>query len=141
MQDFIQMATAKLGGDESSIKSATGGLLGMIGKQLGEGDFKQLLDKFPGADALLAGPAADAASPGSEGGGLLSGVVGSLSSALGGKLGGLLGGASALKDSGLSADKIGPFVETFIGYVREKGGSGLVDKVLGKVAELAKLLG
>ena len=68
MQEFIQMAMQKIGGDEQTVKKATGGVLGMIQKQASGGDFKELLTKLPGAEALMGESAGSEESSGGGGG-------------------------------------------------------------------------
>jgi hypothetical protein len=138
MNDFIQMAVSKLGVSEQSAKSATGGVLDMIQKQVGGGDFSKLLGAVPGAaDLLKSAPA----SGGSGGGGGLGGILGAASGLLGGKAGSILGAASMLEKSGLSLDKAGPFVSMLMDYFKGKAGNDLVSQILGKVPDLKKLVG
>ncbi len=136
MNDFIQMAVSKLGVSEQSAKSATGGVLDMIQKQVGGGDFSKLLGAVPGAADLLK----SAPSSGGGGGGL-GGILGAASGLLGGKAGSILGAASMLEKSGLSLDKAGPFVSMLMDYFKGKAGNDLVSQILGKVPDLKKLLG
>ena len=53
LQDFIQSAMKSLGTTEQATRSATGGVLQLIKQYAGQGDFKEILDKVPGTDALL----------------------------------------------------------------------------------------
>lgn len=136
IQDFIASAAGSLGEDEGKIQSATGGLLQLIQDQVEEGDFHDLLSALPGASSLLGG-----ASGGKSGDGLLGGLAGMASSALGGKLGSSVGVLQLLGKSGLDSGQIGPFVSLFFGFMKQKGSSDLVGKILGKIPELAKLAG
>ena len=70
----------------------------------------------------------------------LGGLGAMASSLLGDKVGGLVKSLSSLGDVGLSADKLAPFVSLLFGFLREKGGSELIGRVLGKVPELAKMV-
>lgn len=135
MNDFIQMAVSKLGVSEQSAKSATGGVLDMIQKQVGGGDFSKLLGAVPGAADLLK------TAPASGGGGGLGGLLGAASGLLGAKAGSILGAASMLEKSGLSLDKAGPFVSMLMDYFKGKAGNDVVSQILGKVPDLKKLLG
>lgn len=167
MQDFINMASSQLGISEQQSTSAAAGMLGLLQKNMGGGDFSGLLGQLPGAGDLL-GQATGGALGGNHGGG---GGLGGIAGALGGLLGGgsshsssglgglmqtasgLLGGQSGgsgdvlglvgglLGNSGISPDKLGPFVGLFMQYIQGKAGQGGVDSVLGALPDLKKLLG
>jgi hypothetical protein len=131
--DFIQESKNSLGLSEGTARSATGGILQMVRKQAGEGDFSQLQEKIPGADRLLQ----DAPAGESEGskGGMLGGIMGAASSALGGKGGSMLGLAAIASQSGLG-DKVGPFASKFIDFVRSNAGEGIAAKLTEKIPDL-----
>lgn len=132
--DFIGESTRSLGLSEGAARSATGGILQMVRKQAGEGDFAQLQEKIPGADRVMQ----DAPGGGQEGGkgGMLGGLMGAASSALGGKGGSAMGLAAIASQSGLGGDKMGPFVSKFIDFVRSNAGEGMVSKLTEKIPEL-----
>jgi hypothetical protein len=131
--DFIQESTRSLGLSEGTARSATGGILQMVRKQAGEGDFAQLQEKIPGADRLLQ----DAPTGKSEGGqgGILGGIMGAAGSALGGKGGSLMGLGAIATQSGLG-DKVGPFVSKFIDFIRSNAGEGMASTLTDKIPEL-----
>ena len=129
MEDFIKMATSQLGIGETETRSATGGLLGMLKGQLGEGVFGELLEKLPGADALVG--EAEAATEEDDGGGMLGGLLEKAGSLLGGNAGGAASLLGMLSKSGLDASQAGSFVTMFVDFVKDKLG----DDLFGKIAD------
>jgi len=71
MDEFLQMATSKLGMSADGAKSATGGLLGLIKDTGDAGDVSELFSKLPGAESLLGA----AAKSDGGGGGLLASLA------------------------------------------------------------------
>jgi hypothetical protein len=129
VQDFIQGVAKKLGIGADTAKEATGGLLGMIQQHAPKADFATLLEKVPGAKALLPAKAA--------GGG---GVMGALGGAMGGGLGKALGAADTLGKLGLDAGKLGGFVGQLGAYLQPLLGGDLVKRLLGSVPGIGALL-
>ena len=116
MQDFIDLASSKLGIGADTAKSATGGLLGLIKDNADAADFSALTDKLPGAADIAETPA-----PAGDGG--------------------ALGALSALSGTGLSLDKIGDFAKLFMDFVKPKLGADLLGRIASKVPGLGSLLG
>ena len=87
MDEFIKVATEKLGIGEAESRSAASGIPNLIRDKLDGGDFTDLMDKLPGAEALLG--AADTGA-GATGGGLMGGMLGKAASMLGGEAGAAL---------------------------------------------------
>lgn len=137
MNDFIQMAMSQLGLNQQTAQSATGSVLQMIQKNAPAGDFGKLLQSVPGAGDMLKMAGGTAGG----GGGGLGGLLGAASGLLGGKLGAAAGALSMLEKSGLGADKIGPFANLLMGYLKNKGGADLVSGLLSNVPDLKKLMG
>ncbi|MDJ0521299.1 MAG: hypothetical protein QNJ90_04420 [Planctomycetota bacterium] len=135
MLDFIQDAAGKLGIGEDTAKSATGGLLGLIQEHADPADASEMLSKLPGAAELIP------SGGDSGGGGLLGGLGDALGGALGGGAGGALGAVEALSKTGLSADKLGSFLELFKNFALPKLGPDLLQRLLGKIPGLGSLLG
>lgn len=138
MQDFIQDAVGKLGIGKDTAEAATGGLLGLIKEHADPGDAVDMLSKLPGAEALIKSAAGGGDS---GGGGLLGGIGDALGGALGGGASSALGAVQALTKTGLSADKLGGFVELFKNFALPKLGPDLLKRLLGKVPGLGSLLG
>lgn len=132
--EFVQSAAKQIGISDEAAKSATGGLLGLVKDQAGQGDFDQLREKLPGADSITSDESSGAGS-------MLGGAGKMLSGALGGKLGGAAGALGMFSKSGLDAGQAGQFVSMFFNFAKGKAGSGLVEQILGKMPEIKKLLG
>ena len=136
MQEFIQMAVNQFGIKEETARSATGGLLQVLQKNVGAADFQNLQDAVPGASDLL-----ESVSGGGGGGSLLKGVMGKALSAVGVEGGAALGIVGMLSQTGLGAKQVTEFVPMFVGYLKDKAGAGMVTQLLGKVPELKQLAG
>jgi hypothetical protein len=134
MDEFIQMAVQHLGISEDTARKATGGLLSFLQKHADSGSVQELFAKVPGAKELVQ-HAPQQGGEGKGGGGMLGGALGAASE----KIGGAAGLMGVLKQSGLDADKIGPFVNKFVQFVRDKAGPGVADKLLSSVPQLKKL--
>ncbi|MDJ0806645.1 MAG: DUF2780 domain-containing protein [Gammaproteobacteria bacterium] len=135
INDFIQMAVSNLDLSEDTARSATGGLLQMIQDKVGGDEASQLMEQLPGSQELMS-----IASDGNSGGGL-GGLVSQVGSMLGGNLGSAAGLLGMLGDAGLSADKLGPFASLFVGFLKDRIDSGVVDQIMEKLPELQELLG
>ena len=135
MEEFIKAAAVQLGIGEDKIKSATGGLLGMIKEHAGEGLASDIMNKLPGASALV-NESGGASGGGSVGGGMLGGLMSSASKMLGGNAGKALGLAAVLKSAGLSLDQTGSFVNMFADFVKSKLGDDLWNKVAEFIPDL-----
>lgn len=138
MQDFIQQAAQQLGASESSIQSATGGVLSLLKDKSDDSDFASLAGKIPGLAELAT--SGQTAAEGTGGGGLM-GMVSSSLSGLGGNLGGAASLVSLIGKSGLSTDQAGGFATMLVGFLQQNAGGDLVGKILSKVPELKKLAG
>ncbi|MCW5697103.1 MAG: DUF2780 domain-containing protein [Bauldia sp.] len=131
MDEFIKLATDKLGIDSSTATGAVGALLGLIKKEGDPGAVGDLFSKLPGASALAGAPA--------EGGG--GGLVGKIGGMLGGLVGGGGGeGIAGLAASGLSPDKVPGFVSTFIDWIKQKVGPDIVDRIVSSIPALKAIV-
>ena len=135
MKELIDQITSQLGVPESNASAATSGVLELIQNNAGEGDFKELLSKLPGASSLLEQSASSGAQQ-SAAGGLLGGVLGAAASGLGGKLGAAVGLMDVLGKSGIGSDQSGNFLSLFMNFVKSKAGGELLGRVLGNLPEL-----
>lgn len=137
MEEFINMAVKQLGISKEAGTSATGGMLGLLQKQLGGGDFSKVFGAIPGASQL----AGSSAGGGGGAGGLLGSALGAIGSKVGMDLGGAAGLLGVLGKSGLNTDQFGPFVKLFMEFVKGKSGGGATDLLMSKLPELKKLIG
>jgi hypothetical protein len=133
------MAVKQLGIPEAATKSATGGILSMVQKHVGAGDFTKLLGGVPGINDMMKQGAA--AKPDAGVGGAIGGMLGKLGGNLPGGLGQAAGLMGIFQGAGLGGDKMGPFVGLLFNYLKGKAGAGNVDSLLTKLPEIKKLLG
>jgi len=127
MEDFIKMASRRLGLGESETRSATGGVVDLLKGQMGSGMFSQIKDKIPGFDSVSS--ETDSADEG--GGGMFGGLVGKAASMLGGDTGKAARIMDILQKSGLNAEKGGSFLTMFADFVKDKVGDELWGKIAG----------
>jgi Protein of unknown function VcgC/VcgE (DUF2780) len=126
-----------MGGGSAPAPSAPAsgvGLGGMLGGLLGGGGGSSAGGIAGAVGGLLGGGSGGSSNP-----------LGAVASLLGGSGGG--GAASALSalgvlnSAGLSMDKIGPFVQMFLGYVQNNAGAGAQASIMNALPDLKKLLG
>lgn len=138
MNELINQLTSQLGIDkgtaESALQSATSLLKDNISGEL----FGKLSSSVPGLSEMVGAGAKEASSGG--GGGLLGKLASTASSMLGDRLGGGLEMGAALAESGLPTDKLQDFIMMFVGFIKEKAGSEMVDQLLSNFPMLANLL-
>jgi len=134
LEEFIKLASGKLGIDASTATSAVGSLLGTIKQQGDPAAVGQLFSKLPGASKLAAS-ANDGSGGGSEG------VLGKIGGMLGGVLGGKGEALGGLATSGLSPEKIPAFVSEFIDWIKQKVGPDVVNKVVSSIPALKSIVG
>lgn len=138
MHEFIENVTSKLGISQDQAQSATGSIMQMLRKQMNPQDYQQLEQKLPGSQELtqqVSSPEDQSAQQQAGGGGLGS-MLGSLTGGAGGGMANLMG---MFTKSGLKGNQVNSFVSMFLGYVRQKGGGGLLDKILQQVPGLSSL--
>lgn len=133
MQDFIRMASSRLGLSDSQTRSATGGLLQGLKQNVSDSDFSELQQQMPESQDLMQ------EAPQQEGG-LMGGLTSQIGK-LGGKLGSIGGIAGPLLSSGLNQDQAGGLVSMFLDYVRQKAGSGLLGRIVSQVPGLESFAG
>lgn len=137
MDEFISMVTDKLGIGETESRSVTGGILKMLKDQLDDTAFGSLLEKIPGADALVEQSEAAAAEPDSgSGGGLMGSLTSMAGSLLGGGDSGMAGVVKIVGDSGIGLDKAGGFLSALISFLKEKLGDEMFSNLAAKLPDL-----
>lgn len=134
MDEFLRLATTRLGVSEQTARGATSELLKFLQQKARPDSASMLLDKLPGARELLAG--ASSASRGRT-----SGVLGALGNLLGGKAGTSLVLLALLQNVGLDNRDAGRFVGMFVDFARQKVGAGVVDGLLAQIPELESFAG
>jgi hypothetical protein len=141
VDELIEQLTKKLGIDPSVANAGVSKMMAMLKSHVGDDLFGKISGMIPGAGEAAEAEPGIASGEGADGGGMLGKLAGMASAALGGKAGGGLEMASALANSGIDAEKLGPFVDTVIEFLKEKLGDDVVDEILNKFPMLKTLLG
>ena len=126
MEDVVARLAAQFGMTEGKTRGAIGVLLKLIDAHAAPQDVALLLEKLPGAQALLN----EAKQSKRSGGGLFS----SLAGALGG--GGLMETATELQKQGVGMSQMRPFITAFAEQAEEKAGRDLVERIAGSIPGL-----
>lgn len=136
--DLVNLLTQQLGINTQQASGGLGLLMGAAKAKLG-GDFGQVANAVPGAEALIE-EAAKSQGAGAAAGGGIGGALGAIGGLLSGAGGGALGSlgnlaslAGGFKQLGLGPDMIGKFVPIVLGFVQSKGGDatkGLLERAL-----------
>lgn len=134
MQQFIDLVTSQLEVGESESKLATSGIMDFIRDRLDDASYSKLISQLPGASEFLAENAPPIEQQAADG------VLGSLTSMAGGLLGekgaGIAGVAAAIAASGISIDKVGSFLTTLIGFIRDHLGAREFNELAAQIPDL-----
>ena len=128
LQELIDRIVAAAGVPPEKAAKALGIILNLIQTQGNQNKVGELMDKLPGARALVEQHGGDGAGHG--GGGLLGMLAG-------GMMGGPLAAISKLSAAGLSMDQIKALGTTTLDYAKEKAGPELVKEVAGAIPGLS----
>ena len=128
MQELIDRIVTVAGVTPEKAAKALGIVLNLIQTQGNQNKVGELMDKLPGARALLEQHGGDGAGHG--GGGLLGMLAG-------GMMGGPLAAISKLSAAGLSMDQIKALGTTTLDYAKEQAGPELVKEVAGAIPGLS----
>jgi|SRR5215470_15863649 len=123
MDELIGRIVANVGVDRSVAEKAVGIILDFLSKDGPTDKVQALIDRLPGADALVQ------AARGSEGSG-----------GLGGMMGGIMGVGSRLMAAGLGMGEIQGVTREIIAYAREKAGEDAVDEIVGAIPGLNQFI-
>ena len=119
---LVSMLVDKLGVTEKQAEGGAGAIFKTAEKRMPESDYKQLSDSVPEADSLQNAAPALAAN---------RGLLGGATSMLGGKAGSSLGDnaelLSSFKELGMDSEMLGKFTPVIYDYVKEKGGSMVME--------------
>lgn len=127
MQDLIDRIAAAAGLPPETAERALGIVLNLIQTQGNPNKVGELLDRLPGARALIARHGGDGAG---HGGGLLGMLAG-------GMMGGPLAAISKLSAAGLSMEQIKALGTATLDYAKEKAGPQLVKEAAGSIPGLS----
>ncbi len=119
---LVSMLVDKLGVTEKQAEGGSGAIFKTAEKRMPESDYKQLSASVPEADALQSAAPAPAAK---------KGLLGSATSMVGGKTGSSLGDSadllSSFKELGMDSEMLGKFTPVVYDYVKEKGGTMVME--------------
>ena len=128
MNELISQLMGSLGLDAGQAKGGAGLFFKIIKEHLGEGDFSKVAAKVGDVDDAIG------AAPDTDSG--IGGLLGGLASAVGGeKAGSLVDLAAGFKKLDIDAGKLDDFLEIGLGFLKDKGGSEILDLVKGIVGK------
>ena len=119
MEDLIGRLVANVGVDRSAAEKSVGIILDFLLKEGPADKVKALIDKIPGADALLSSQ--------SESGSGFS-------------MGGIMGAGTKMMAAGLSMGQVQAVTRETIGYAREKIGDDAVGEIVGAIPGLSQFV-
>ena len=128
MEQLISQITQAAGIDAETAQKAVGTILGFLQKSAPPEAINQLVEKLPGADALIASAQA-------EGGG--GGLMGALGGLMGGG-GGLMALAGQLQGLGLGMGQMQEVVKTIFAQGRELVGEDVMGQIAASVPGLSQ---
>ena len=119
MDELIGRLVANVGVDKATAEKAVGIILDFLSKEGPSDKVQPLIDKLPGAAALIqAQQASDAG-----GGGMFT-------------VGGLMGAGTKMMAAGLSMSQVQGVTKETIAYAREKAGEDAVGEIVGAIPGL-----
>src|ERR1700737_3205224 len=125
MDELIGRIVANVGVDRPVAEKAVGIILDFLSKEGPSDKVQPLIERMPGAAALVQAARSD------EGGGGLAGMMGGM--------GGIMGVGSRLMAAGLGMGEIQGVTREIIAYTREQAGEDPVGEVVGPIPRFAHL--
>jgi hypothetical protein len=120
MNELIARLVANVGIDQAAAEKSVGIILDFLKKEGPADKVQALIDKMPGAEALLAAAA-------SESGGMFS-------------MGGLMGAGTKMMGAGLSMGQVQGVTKEVIAYAREKAGEDTIGEIVGAIPGLSQFI-
>jgi hypothetical protein len=120
MEELIGRLVANVGVDKTAAEKSVGIILDFLRKEGPSDKVQALIDKLPGAEALIA-QQADA------GGGMFS-------------MGGIMGAGTKMMAAGLSMGQVQGVTKEVIAYAREKAGEDTVGEIVGSIPGLSQFV-
>jgi hypothetical protein len=122
MDELIGRLVAKVGVDRTAAEKAVGIILDFLRKEGPADKVQALIDRLPGAEALLqAQQASDA------GGGMFA-------------MGGVMGAGTKMMAAGLSMGQVQGVTKEVIAYSREKAGEDAIGEIVGAIPGLSAFI-
>jgi hypothetical protein len=120
MNELVARLVANVGIDQAAAEKSVGIILDFLKKEGPPDKVQALIDKLPGAEALLAAQAADA-------GGMFA-------------MGGLMGAGTKMMGAGLSMGQVQGVTKEVIAYAREKAGEDTIGEIVGSIPGLGQFI-
>ena len=120
MEELIGRLTASVGIERATAEKAVGIILDFLRKEGPPEKAQALIDKLPGAEALLAKQS-------EAGGGMFS-------------MGGLMGAGTKMMAAGLSMSQVQAVTRETIAYARDKIGEDAVGQIVGAIPGLSQFV-
>ena len=118
MDELIERLVANVGVERSAAEKAVGVILEFLRKEGPPDKVRALIDRIPGAEALIAKQ--------SEGGGF--------------SMGGIMGAGTKMMSAGLSMAQVQGVTRETIAYAREKIGDDAVGEIVGTIPGLGQFV-
>ncbi|MGH6726463.1 MAG: DUF2267 domain-containing protein [Pseudolabrys sp.] len=122
MDELITRLVANVGVDKAVAEKSVGIILDFLVKEGPPDKVQPIIDKLPGAQALL-----DAQQSADAGGGMSS-------------MGGLMGAGTKLMAAGLSMSQVQSVTKEIIAYTREKAGEDAIGEIVGAIPGLSQFV-
>jgi hypothetical protein len=122
MDELIARLVANVGVDRAAAEKAVGIILDFLSKEGPPDKVPALLDKLPGAQALIQAQQGSDAS-----GGMFA-------------MGGIMGAGTKMMAAGLSMGQVQSVTKEVIAYAREKGGEDAIGEIVGAIPGLSQFI-
>ena len=122
MDELIARLVANVGVDRAAADKAVGIILDFLSKEGPPDKVQPLIDKLPGAQALIQSQQAS-----DTGGGMFG-------------MGGLMGAGTKMMAAGLSMGQVQGVTKEVIAYTREKAGEDAVGEIVGAIPGLSQFV-
>ena len=119
MEELVGRLVAKVGVEREAAEKAVGIILDFLRKEGPADKVQALIDKLPGAEALLAQQ--------SESGGMFS-------------MGGIMGAGTKMMAAGLSMGQVQSVTRETIAFAREKLGEDAIGEIVGAIPGLSQFV-
>jgi hypothetical protein len=120
MDELVGRLVANVGVDRGAAEKAVGIILDFLRKEGPPDKVQALIDRLPGAEALLKAQEADA-------GGMFS-------------MGGIMGAGTKMMAAGLSMGQVQAVTREVIAYTREKAGEDAIGEIVGAIPGLSQFV-
>ncbi len=120
MDELVARLVANVGVDRVAAEKAVGIILDFLRKEGPADKVQALVDKLPGADALLQAQQGDS-------GGMFA-------------MGGIMGAGTKMMAAGLSMGQVQGVTRETIGYAREKVGEDAIGEIVGAIPGLSQFI-